>query len=372
MKILKAGGRESFTNMPLALDWILTKRCNYRCSYCFHYGKGKTTPPQRSFSTLEQLKTAVNNIVSLNRPWYKVVLSGGEPTIHPHVFDLISLLHQELGERLNEVVLITNGSRNQDLYEELADISKTVYINMGISIHTDHVDMNHILELIENLSADVNMNFALMFNPDKREMVHEIYEIMFEARKKFYFTFNVVTLRDGDRVDPRYTPEDFAWQKRAVEQFKELTQSVSKNFPPRRKAKYQNPIIRDVEDNGEMKTINGGNRTLELAGGLLQFKGMYCIGRASVLAIEETGTCRGMVCGDDPLIDVNIYEETNPEIFHDKFIIHSVKCNRRVCGCAANDPIPKFASEEDAKKFVEFAQKRQSLLFDEYLSTTKK
>lgn len=45
MKILKTGGKESFTEMPLAVDWVLTKKCNYRCSYCFHYGKGKRFPP---------------------------------------------------------------------------------------------------------------------------------------------------------------------------------------------------------------------------------------------------------------------------------------------------------------------------------------
>lgn len=334
--------------------------------------KVKDSPPQLPFSTLEQLKTAVNNIVSLNRPWYKVVLSGGEPTIHPHIFDVIRMLHENLGERLNEVVIITNGSRNQDLYEKVADIAKSVNITMGISLHTDHVDMDHILKLIENLSRDINMGFAIMLNPDKREQVHEIYDIMFEARKKFWFDVNVVTLRDGDRVDPRYTPEDFAWQKSAVKQFREMVNGIAKNFPTRKRARYSNPVIHYVEDNGETKTVRGGNRTLELASGLLQFQGMYCIGRASVLAIDENGTCRGMVCGEDPLIGVNIYEENNLETFRDKFIIHAIKCKSRVCGCAANDPITKFASEEEANKYIEFAQKRQAQLFDEYLSTIKK
>ena len=45
MKILRCGAYESFYDMPLAIDWMLTKRCNYRCSYCFHYGYGKTPPP---------------------------------------------------------------------------------------------------------------------------------------------------------------------------------------------------------------------------------------------------------------------------------------------------------------------------------------
>lgn len=48
MKILKTGGIKSFDEMPIEINWSLTKRCNYRCSYCFHYGKNKVPPPPRN------------------------------------------------------------------------------------------------------------------------------------------------------------------------------------------------------------------------------------------------------------------------------------------------------------------------------------
>jgi len=366
MKIIKTGGRESFVDLPLKVDWILTYSCNYRCSYCFHYGEGKNPPKQLPFSTLEQLKVAVNNILSLNRPWYEVTLSGGEPTIHPHIFDLISMLHKSLAERLRHIWIITNGSRNKSLYGRILDIAKLVPIRMTISIHTDHVDMAHILELIESLSSYVYIRFSLMFNPAKREMVHEIYKTLHEYRKKFYFDFYFVTLRDGDHLDPRYTPNDFEWQNKATNNFNDLVKSVAPNFPARRKEKYSNPVIRDIEENGTIKTVMVGNRNIELTKGLLQFKGKYCIAHATVLRIEQDGRCRGMVCTDDKFI-CNVYEENSLRAVQDK-LIHAVKCTHNICGCPANDPIPKFASEEDAKKYVEFAQKRQAQLFEEYFS----
>lgn len=364
MKIIRTGGRESFSDLPLKVNWDLTRVCNYRCSYCFIYGEGKNPPPPLPFPTLAQFRIAVDNIASLNRPWYEVTLTGGEPTIHPHIFDLLSMLHETLRERLNWILIITNGSRNKSLYEKMFDLAKSVKITMQISIHTDHVEMPHILELIENLSENVNMHFALMFNPAKREFVHEIYDTMFEYRKKYWFSMNVVTLRDGARVDPRYTPEDFAWQKKAVKQFNELTKSLASKFPARRKSKYSNPVICDIDDNGDIKTVNFGNRTLALADGLLKFKGMYCIAHAALIRIQDSGRCKGMVCGDDKII-CNIYEKNCFQAVRDK-LIHSVRCTKGICGCAANDPIPKFALEEDAKKYVEFAQKRQAELFDEY------
>ena len=194
MKIIKTGAEEAFKDLPLAIEWHLTYNCNYRCSYCFIYRKGNI--PQTPFSTLEQIKTAVDNIVSLNRPYYDIGLSGGEPTIHPHMFDIVELFHKKLGNRLNSISIVTNGSRNAALYEKLAGIAKYINFLMNVSIHTDHVEMDHILELIEKLSHDVKMHFVLMFNPARhgsrdlrdharyQEKISVFYEHCFNPRQR--------------------------------------------------------------------------------------------------------------------------------------------------------------------------------------------
>ena len=195
---------------------------------------------------------------------------------------------------------------------------------MTISIHTDHVNLSnisHILELIETLSNDVKLNFSLMFNPDKRELVHEIYDTIFKYREKCPFTMSVMTLRD-------------------------------------------------IEDNGNIKTVKAGNRDVELAEGLFKFKGIYCTANTGIIHINDDGQYKGIVCGDDRW-DYNIYEKDSFLAIRDK-LIKVVKCTRANCGCGANYHVPKFASEEEANKYLQFAQKRQAQLFDEYLSTIKK
>lgn len=358
-----------FKSLPLVIDWLLTMRCNYRCSYCFHYGKHKATPPpQRPFSTLEELKTAVDNIASLNRPWYDVVFSGGEPTVHPHISDVIPLLSETLGERLNNLVILTNGSRNNVLYERLANIAKSRPITIGVSIHTDHVEMAHLLELIENLSSKVNLSFSLMFNPDKRDFVYEIYETLSDYRKKYKFGMEQYLLRESGHLDSRYTAEDLEWQKVANLRFKALAQSVklpeSSGQLSRQKIQHVYHKFHEIEDNGTIKTIENANADLKYTNGLFAFCGMYCIAHANVLSINENGLCRGMICNLDPII-CNIYKENAFQKVRDE-LIHAVKCNKPHCGCSGNYRIPKFASEEDAKKYVEWAQKRQAELFAEY------
>ena len=361
MKIIKTGAEEAFKDLPLAIEWHLTYNCNYRCSYCFIYRKGNI--PQTPFSTLEQIKTAVDNIVSLNRPYYDIGLSGGEPTIHPHMFDIVELFHKKLGNRLNSISIVTNGSRNAALYEKLAGIAKYINFLMNVSIHTDHVEMDHILELIEKLSHDVKMHFVLMFNPAKRDMVHEIYETMLDTRKRFPFSMNIVLIRDKG-VDRRYTQEDFIWQKKASTEFAELARKF--NFETSFKKTGSAPlhIFHEIEENGERKIIPLKNRTLNLKNGLLNFRGMHCISYANRMAISADGICRGIVCKfDKPRC--NVFDKDCFKVVRDK-LIHSVKCRSSICGCAANDRIPKFASKEDAKKYIEFAKIRQATLFDEY------
>lgn len=277
------------------------------------------------------------------------------------------MLHEALGERLNSVSIVTNGSRNAQLYEKLARIAEQINFLMNISIHTDHVEMAHILELIEKLSQDVRMHFVLMYNPVKREFVHEIYETMFEYRKRFPFTMNVVLVRDKNGIDSRYTPEDFAWQKKANTQFAEMEHSLAFEVSFKKQKKFPLTVFHEIEENGEQKIITVKNRTLNLNNGLLNFKGMYCVSYANRLAISADGSCKGMVCNLDSSL-CNIYDKDCFKVVRDK-LIHAFKCSMSLCGCAANDRIPKFASEEDAKKYVAFAQKRQAELFDEYDAT---
>lgn len=365
MKIFRTGAYENFYDMPLAVNWSITEKCNYCCSYCFISGAKasvKNDVKSKPFTTLEQIQNAVKNIVSLNRPWYNVTFVGGEPTIHPHLFDVIALLHENLQERLNNVVIISNGSRNKNLYENIAKVSKSLSIQLIISIHTDHVEMDHILELIENLSNDVRLTFALMFNPAKREMVKSIYKTLFEYRKNFPFTLNINFIMDKDHIDARHTEEDFAWQRKATADFRDLVNQTDVTFSPTVTPKHTRNIFCDFENDGNREVVIGMNRAEKLSRGLSVYKDMYCVSNAAMLRIEEDGRCLGMVCWADKIL-CNIFEENSLFENREK-LIHAVKCPLQTCGCVSNHCIPKFSSKEEADIFVEIFKEKQLRLFN--------
>lgn len=283
------------------------------------------------------------------------------------MIDLLYMLNDALKERLNNILIISNGSRNNELYREIATIAKKINISMQISIHTDHVDMVHILELIENLSSDVHISFSLMFNPAKREEVHWIYDIMYEYRKRFPFEMEIVTIRVGDAIDSRYVPEDTLWQKEAIKRFTELKNTVKLRVPSPKKPTWQMHMFHDIEDNGERKIIDTENFTYNLRDGFYSFTDMFCIANTSNLRIEEDGLCRGLICWHDINL-CNIYEEGSLRAVRDK-LIHAIKCPKKICGCPTVNFVPKFASLQEARRFMEIFDAKQQKLFDEYATT---
>ena len=296
--------------------------------------------------TLEQLKNAVDNIASLNRPYYDIILMGGEPTIHPHLMDLIYLLRDTLQNRLRDLLIISNGSRNEKLYKKIAETAKGLNISMQLSVHTDHVDMPHFLDLIEFFSKDVNLYIPLMFNPDKREEVHLIFDILCEYRKRFPFNMDVAPVWVNDGLDPRYTEDDLRWAKEAAIYFDALQKAVKVKVT--KKPPTMMRMFHDLEIDGERKIIEAKDKdyNTNLTNGLTNFKGMYCVANTTLLHVTETGLCKGLICS--PIFTCNIYEKGSLKATRDK-LIYTLKCRNKLCGCTNANYPPKFASFEESQ-----------------------
>ncbi|MBR0062255.1 MAG: hypothetical protein IJP68_12340, partial [Selenomonadaceae bacterium] len=149
------------------------------------------------------------------------------------------------------------------------------------------------------------------------------------------------------------------------ERIRALIKSV--NVPPvQRKPLRSLHLFTDVDDGTEKKTLENVDYSVKYTNGMINFKDMYCIACAALLCIWANGWGNGMVCNDDHVWH-NVYSKDAFQSVRNK-LIRAVKCTKAFCGCSANYQIPKFASEEEAKKYVEFAQKRQAQLFDEYFA----
>lgn len=81
--------------------WNITRRCNLRCLHCYSDSDSGEYPGEL---TLDQCRAVIKDLARFGVP--AVLLSGGEPLIHPHFFQLASDA-RALGLRLT---LSTNGT----------------------------------------------------------------------------------------------------------------------------------------------------------------------------------------------------------------------------------------------------------------------
>lgn len=351
--IFRQGASDMLLGSALAVNWVLTLMCNYQCSYCF----GQEKLDRRRFSPLKDLKYAVDILATQNRPMYDIVFSGGEPTTHPHFFDIVQYCAERLDERLNYIQIISNGSRNGKLYDRLAQISADIPLNLLISLHTEYVDLAHIISIIANLSRSAGLSFNLMFNPERREKTVELHKTLSAIRSYFPFGMQITLLRAGKDysvIDSRYVKEDFAWVDKANAEFKKIENNSG--MPQRWQARSHHNLYWDTLINGQLnhEEFSQYNRGDFLRFGKLNFDGIQCPVGTSMLAINPDGRVRGAQCSAAPL-HYNIFRE---DPWEKNDFLKLVKCPFPNCGCGANDVIPKFADIDEAKAFIgQFARK---------------
>jgi molybdenum cofactor biosynthesis enzyme MoaA len=91
-------------------ELILSNRCNFSCKYC----RGIIKEYQGDL-TFEQAKEVVDIWASGNI--HNIRFSGGEPTIWPHLLDLVKYTKEK--KSIEHIALSTNGSAPLVFYEEL-------------------------------------------------------------------------------------------------------------------------------------------------------------------------------------------------------------------------------------------------------------
>lgn len=100
----------------------ITGACNLKCPTCFADSRGK------NFLSLEQVEKMLDLFVICEGNPEVVQLSGGEPTLHPQLFEII-LMAKKMGIKV--VQLNTNGVRiaeDDAFLEELALVKPSIYL----------------------------------------------------------------------------------------------------------------------------------------------------------------------------------------------------------------------------------------------------
>ncbi len=90
----------------------ITYRCNMRCLNC---NRSATQAPAAIDMPVAQVEAFVNDSLAAGVHWERVRLLGGEPTLHPDFFSILTLLetYRHRHNPMLRIVICTNGSGRQ-------------------------------------------------------------------------------------------------------------------------------------------------------------------------------------------------------------------------------------------------------------------
>jgi len=122
----------------------LTDRCNLRCVYCMPM-HGLTFVPNQELLTAGELEKVVRAAVDAG--FYKVRLTGGEPTLRADIVDIVRRLARIDG--VEQLVMTTNGYRLPHIAQELAEAGLK-----RVNIHVDSLNKESIAKIMRLGSYD--------------------------------------------------------------------------------------------------------------------------------------------------------------------------------------------------------------------------
>ena len=280
----------------IKVEWNLGKRCNYDCAYC----PAEIHDNSSLHTDIEILKSTVNRLVELGD--IRISFTGGEPTVHPHIEELINYCkHVGIGW----ISVTTNGTRKPEWYiNQKAD-------HWVFSLHFTEGDWHRVTNTIIKVKMLKHLT-PVMVNVMAHHEHMDAVRAAVGLLKKEGVPYVVRRIRwtEGDRDlfdDMRYHPDDLQW-------IKDNTATVDANC---------------VIDGDKLLHAND---IIKLH--FNKFKDWKCYAGLESLMINWDGevhraTCRvGGPLGN--IYDGTFLKPTEPII-----------CDRNFCTCAADIPITK-------------------------------
>ncbi len=146
----------------MRVEILLTGRCNFKCPYCRRVG-GKDQGLQL---VRDWIATCVQHHLE------NIRFSGGEPTLYPHLRELVQLSRQ-LG--VKRVALSTNGSAHRDFYQSLIEDGVddfSVSLDACCALDGDRMagtpSWNRVVNNIRFLASRVYTTVGIVLTPDSK------------------------------------------------------------------------------------------------------------------------------------------------------------------------------------------------------------
>jgi len=171
----------------LKVEWNLSKRCNFDCSYCSPH----THDNHSLWKKLDDYKKAVDKLVKCTDKEIWLSFTGGEPCIYPNFLDLISHCKEK---GIHYISVCSNGSMGAHYYVK----ALRWLDNIIISYHFEHeINVLDTILTIKRHLKNETMHVHVMMLPDHFDKSIEVMKTL----KQNDVLFGV------RRIRPLYMPD---------------------------------------------------------------------------------------------------------------------------------------------------------------------
>jgi organic radical activating enzyme len=293
----------------LTFSWDLVDVCQYNCSYCasmnFNLNTFKNNPTLRYAWKIVLEKLKMKRIKSS----FSVELLGGEPTMHPDIYEILEQLNKI--ENCIQIELITNLAKPLTFYQKL-DEQKFNKINIIASYHPEYYTENYFNKVVSINNSKYIKIYPNINLPDDKN-AWESTKTLIERFQNENVQVSINILQDvgeGPRGSwtPSYTPEFYEYFSKWLGHTIKHKNSIREELIDRVN-EYQ-PITAEIPyklKNGEILYLSEGDINRH---NLRQFKGWSC--KNLMYHISMDGTIKDHCTGDVlSLMDLNEKRLTN-------------------------------------------------------------
>ena len=157
-------------NIPpkvLTINWNLTKRCNYDCSYCNSFTHDAVSP----FVDMDNIAVLLNTCEQWCKPDRKIkwCITGGEPFLDPNFITVLDMLAgQSFTEQINT---ISNGSLPLEKYLQASKF--VAGITFSLHFERSESELNKILKTIIQVKQQtaILVSVNVMFLPGLADQI---------------------------------------------------------------------------------------------------------------------------------------------------------------------------------------------------------
>ena len=259
---------------------LLTRKCNLSCSHCI-----RSSDPSFTEFMSQELCEKIFTEFSFYTKDAQILISGGEPTLHPKFFDIVSKAY----DLFNNVVINTNGLNFYKL-SKLSPLKDKVKIQISIdgdfSTHESIRGKGTYHKTLDNINKLSNLGFIVIIATTvANNNIKSMPELDSDLEQAHFFRWNIKRIVGYGRADDNDDISSDSWNS--------FYTDVKLSFKNKLRISIQ-PMF-SIETIARMDVVTCSNSDLSL-------RGVNCGTGRSKLYINPNGTVYPCACMEHKIV----------------------------------------------------------------------